>query len=176
MGSLTNIKGLDEKGNSIYIYLNSGLADITGLKNVKDNLAGALVVDNNAVLVSLDGLEQILSIGENTATDGIYVVNNPKLTSINALKGLQKNPKGQLRIWGNPALSAQARNSWHDVSKHTDHFKDRSDAQDARFPTNSGKGPAHDQNLKQRQSTAAYSADSRVSIKSDATASYISQT
>jgi hypothetical protein len=65
------------------------------------------VVDNNKVLTSLNGLEGIKTIGENVAADGIYVVNNPSLNSTNALKGLQKYPKGQTRIWGNPSLNQQ---------------------------------------------------------------------
>jgi hypothetical protein len=173
---LTRIDGLDERGNSINIYMNSALDNIRGLQNVRDNLEGAVVVDNNAVLTSLDGLEKIESIGENMASDGVYVVNNPSLASVNALKGLQRFPKGHIRMWGNPSLTAQARNSWHDTAKHLDHFETRVEEESKRFNTNSGKGPTADGNLQTQQSTAAYSPDARVSIKADATASYISQT
>jgi hypothetical protein len=131
--NLTRITGSDENGNSIYIYKNTNLENINGLQNIDCKLKGGLVVDNNDKLGSLDGLEGVKSIGQNLAMDGIYVCSNPLLENTNALKGLAGPPLGQLRMWGNPMLTDQARNSWHDMDIHYDNYEDRQQAPGARF-------------------------------------------
>lgn len=131
--NLTSVTGADEHGNSIYIYKNENLENIRGLRNLKCRLKGALVVDNNDKLVSLEGLEGIRTIGQNLATDGIYIVSNPLLEDINALKNLAEPPMGNLRMWGNPALTEQARNSWHNMDTHYNTYEDRTQSPDPRF-------------------------------------------
>jgi hypothetical protein len=131
--NLTKITGSDEAGNSIYIYKNANLQNILGLKGLNCQLKGGLVVDDNENLISLDGLEGVTRIGQNVASDGIYVCSNPALENVNALKGLAGPPLGQLRMWGNPMLDDQARNSWHDMDIHYDNYEDRQQAPDARF-------------------------------------------
>ena len=42
-------------------------------------------------------------------------------------------PMGNLRMWGNPALTEQARNSWHNMDTHYNTYEDRTQSPDPRF-------------------------------------------
>ena len=76
---VTGVDGYDETGASIYVEGNAALRSIAALHNVHGDLPGALVVMNNDVLESTQGLLAIRAAGTETAYQGqaVYILGNP---------------------------------------------------------------------------------------------------
>jgi len=77
---LRAIDGKDSYGRSLSIERNANLASLSGLRNVRGALPGALWVGYNGALTSLSGLEGITRIeGKNSGGDSLYIRNNGAL-------------------------------------------------------------------------------------------------
>lgn len=68
------------------------LALLTGLRSI----SGALSIENNSRLVSLDGLEHLLSVSD------LRLVDNPKLADVSGLSGLSRARR--ISVIGHPEL------------------------------------------------------------------------
>jgi hypothetical protein len=75
-----------------------------GVKNLKGALPGKFVMDTMNGLVSLDGAEDITSVGVDSLGTSISLTNNPILTSAIALTNTEY-PTGTLQIVGNTNLT-----------------------------------------------------------------------
>mmetsp|Transcript_126922 Transcript_126922/g.329294 ORF Transcript_126922/g.329294 Transcript_126922/m.329294 type:complete len:996 (-) Transcript_126922:146-3133(-) len=111
LSSLRDLQGIkslgrDSDGTSIWIEGNDALTSLDGLKGLRGPLRGALRVRANAKLMSLKGLRGITSLGRDTEGYSIYIHRNGALQSLNGLEGLQGNLSGSLNIMHNPKLTS----------------------------------------------------------------------
>ena len=81
---------------------NASLVNINGSSYFNLFSSDLHIRDNNA-LTSIDGFENLFSIGDGP-TMGLYIYNNPVLTSVNGLSDLVQ-VEGELRISNNPVLT-----------------------------------------------------------------------
>jgi hypothetical protein len=110
---LHTITGVDPMhGRSLSISGSKRLRSIQGLKNLKGELKGSLVIDSMGVLKSLDGLEGITKIGIDRKNDhSVVVAYTESLKSVKALEnaefdlGQPTKDDGMLWMQANKALT-----------------------------------------------------------------------
>jgi hypothetical protein len=92
-------------GYGLALVRNTKLVDVSGLSFLAGAIPGGVLVSGNPELQNLKGLEAVSGVG--TAWDGvsISVVNNAKLGSTAALKGISGKLAGAVMIKGNPSLA-----------------------------------------------------------------------
>jgi hypothetical protein len=120
--------GVDKSGTSLEIAANFALENLMGFEGLNSSLAGALVIqanDNlcdisqlgsissvgslsvgsNPSLPNLEGLSNVKAItGTNIHGNALEVILNARLTSLDALMGLNGHLKGALVVQQNPSL------------------------------------------------------------------------
>jgi hypothetical protein len=92
--NIEGFKNLTDINGSLSIYGNSSLTDLKGLRNlsfVKNNVS----IGSNTSLLSLEGLNNLTSV------EILWIENNPKLNTINALQKLV-NISDKLYIYNTP--------------------------------------------------------------------------
>jgi hypothetical protein len=92
-----------EYGRSLHLSTTPGISDMCGIKNLKGALTGGFGVLSMDGIVSLDGAEDITSVGVNSFGISIWLDIDPILTSAIALANAEY-PAGTLRIQGNTIL------------------------------------------------------------------------
>jgi len=94
--------GASSTGCSIAVSFNDALGDLTGFDNVTE-VAGAITVTNNAALTSLNGVDQVASVGTDTTGSSITISNNVALTSTTGLNSVAGSI-GAVHVTGNTNL------------------------------------------------------------------------
>jgi len=95
--------GADASGNSLVVLQNDALVNLMGFSGIQ-SVAGAVSVEKNPSLETLDGLQNIKALsGKNMRGNSLEVVMNEKLTNLDSLRNLQGHLNGIL-VKGNPAL------------------------------------------------------------------------
>lgn len=97
LNGLTHVTAIDPGDARVSIRISDGLIDLSGLRNI-EVIDGALVIERNPLLVTLDGLDNLTSVLE------INISSNDSLTSLESLSGLSSLEHG-LNIWDNDTLT-----------------------------------------------------------------------
>ena len=85
----------------------TNLTDLTDFSSLQE-IQNGLYIENNPSLTSLNGLENLHSVGNTgCCMDGIHIKNNSSLTDTQALSGLRRI-KSHLIIWDNPGITTLA--------------------------------------------------------------------
>jgi len=103
-----NLQVLGGIGNVTHVNGNVVISDNGGLDNLNDiilqHLGGALILSNNSKLGQIEGLLNVESVGANDDNTSIVIIQNPKISSVDALKNLVGDLQGAVMISGNDNL------------------------------------------------------------------------
>jgi hypothetical protein len=94
------------KGGGITIRENPELNSLTGFSRVSD-VNGTIIMRDNKNLISLNGLENIRSVGGFGGLGGVELINNG-LNKLDAISGLDINREGAIRIQNEDSLQSLA--------------------------------------------------------------------
>jgi hypothetical protein len=110
--SLTSLEGFENLtsiGNALIIRRTTSLVNLNGLDNLAEIRGSGIAIENNEVLINLDGLTGNISMGSNNDTTpnsrtGLSIANNYLLEEIDALENLSFINVPTLFIDNNPEL------------------------------------------------------------------------
>jgi hypothetical protein len=94
-------QGRNILGDSILIYSNPELKSLSGLENLHGELAGAISISNNPKLISIEALKGIRNAGANVAGTSLELVNNKNLKDLVGLDDIQAVLQGAINVQGN---------------------------------------------------------------------------
>jgi hypothetical protein len=97
--------GCDMHGDSLTIYSNIVLTSLIGFSGLTQPIDGAITIENNPGLYSLQGLNNIKAItGKNKNGNSLRIIMNDNLVNMSGLDGLAGHVAGAIIIDGNPVL------------------------------------------------------------------------
>ena len=103
--NINAVNGKNIRGNAIEVIMNPNLENMKGLQGLNGHLKGALIVDNNNGLKSMDGVDGITCIdAANAKGTGLEINGNAGLKNVDALKQLGCI-HGAADVSGNPQLT-----------------------------------------------------------------------
>jgi len=102
--NITNMQGFDSLASvsvELIVYLNSNLETLTGLESL--TTLGSVNIQNNNLLINLDGLHNIGDLISTGNADAISIYGNDSLQNIDALSGVTYTDKS-VKIQNNAVL------------------------------------------------------------------------
>lgn len=106
MSGLSTI-GKNAEGKSVTILRNDNLKDLSGLRGLQGALTGAVTIASNLNLLSLDGLQKVLSAGRDNSGVSLAITDNRQLATTQGL-AMSGKLEGAVHIMSNPSLKVLA--------------------------------------------------------------------
>lgn len=106
MSGLSTI-GANAKGQSVVVLRNDNLKDLSGLRGLQGALTGAVTIASNLNLLSLDGLQKVLSAGRDNSGVSLAITDNRQLATTQGL-AMTGKLEGAVHIMHNPSLKVLA--------------------------------------------------------------------
>ncbi len=103
--SLITIGGAMGGGSNFSVLDNASLVNLNGLQSLT-TIRSILNIEDNASLINLNGLQSLTMIGTGFSWEGVSILNNPSLTTLNGLGLVDYHLNYFIVILYNPLLSS----------------------------------------------------------------------
>jgi hypothetical protein len=100
--------GNNTNGDSLVVLSNGKLQNLDELKDLQGALAGAIKISLNPMLANIDGLNKVISCGQDGSGVSLSITGNAVLGSVDGLAGMEGSVPGAVVVIENPSLKTLA--------------------------------------------------------------------